>query len=45
MESGRYDTHENFTVIIQPFLQNPKIPLGQVRSKETSACKGLSVGI
>ncbi|NXT25381.1 PLB1 Phospholipase, partial [Syrrhaptes paradoxus] len=29
VESGRYDTHENFTVIIQPFLQNPKIPLGQ----------------
>ncbi|NXT46120.1 PLB1 Phospholipase, partial [Pluvianellus socialis] len=29
LESGRYDTHENFTVILQPFLQNPKIPLGQ----------------
>ncbi|XP_049689659.1 phospholipase B1, membrane-associated [Accipiter gentilis] len=29
VESGRYDTHENFTVIIQPFLQNLKIPLGQ----------------
>ncbi|KAM6280429.1 phospholipase B1, membrane-associated [Porphyrio hochstetteri] len=29
VESGRYDTHENFTVVIQPFLQNPKIPLGQ----------------
>ncbi|KAM9297857.1 phospholipase B1, membrane-associated [Morus bassanus] len=29
VESGRYDTHENFTVIIQPFLQNIKIPLGQ----------------
>ncbi|KFQ12613.1 Phospholipase B1, membrane-associated, partial [Leptosomus discolor] len=29
VESGRYDTHENFTVIVQPFLQNPKIPLGQ----------------
>ncbi|XP_063184728.1 phospholipase B1, membrane-associated [Chroicocephalus ridibundus] len=29
VESGRYDTHENFSVIIQPFLQNPKIPVGQ----------------
>ncbi|XP_050750065.1 phospholipase B1, membrane-associated [Gymnogyps californianus] len=29
VESGRYDTHENFTVILQPFLQNPKIPVGQ----------------
>ncbi|XP_014805943.1 PREDICTED: phospholipase B1, membrane-associated [Calidris pugnax] len=29
VESGRYDTHENFTVTIQPFLQNPKLPLGQ----------------
>ncbi|PKU48822.1 phospholipase membrane- hypothetical protein [Limosa lapponica baueri] len=29
VESGRYDTHENFTVIIQSFLQNPKVPLGQ----------------
>ncbi|XP_064014424.1 phospholipase B1, membrane-associated [Pogoniulus pusillus] len=29
VESGRYDTHEDFTVVIQPFLQNLKIPLGQ----------------
>ncbi|XP_064504502.1 phospholipase B1, membrane-associated [Pseudopipra pipra] len=29
IESGRYDTHENFTVVIQPFLQNVEIPLGQ----------------
>ncbi|XP_069708716.1 phospholipase B1, membrane-associated [Phaenicophaeus curvirostris] len=29
VESGRYDTHENFTVIIQPFLQNLKIPFDQ----------------
>ncbi|OXB65779.1 hypothetical protein ASZ78_008846 [Callipepla squamata] len=29
VESGRYDTHDNFTVVIQTFLQNSKIPLGQ----------------
>ncbi|OWK57760.1 Phospholipase B1, membrane-associated [Lonchura striata] len=29
IESGRYDTHENFTVVIQPFLQNLKLPLDQ----------------
>ncbi|XP_072188552.1 phospholipase B1, membrane-associated [Excalfactoria chinensis] len=29
VESGRYDTHDNFTVVIQTFLQNPKIPLDQ----------------
>nr|XP_014425321.2 phospholipase B1, membrane-associated [Pelodiscus sinensis] len=29
IESGRYDTHENFTVVLQPFFQNIKIPLLQ----------------
>ncbi|KAI1240634.1 Phospholipase B1, partial [Lamprotornis superbus] len=29
IESGRYDTHENFTVVIQPFLQNLETPLDQ----------------
>nr|XP_009674588.1 PREDICTED: phospholipase B1, membrane-associated [Struthio camelus australis] len=29
VESGRYDTRENFTVVVQSFLQNPKIPLHQ----------------
>ncbi|KFQ86329.1 Phospholipase B1, membrane-associated, partial [Phoenicopterus ruber ruber] len=29
VDSGRYDTHENFTVVLQRFLRNPKIPLGQ----------------
>ncbi|NXU51774.1 PLB1 Phospholipase, partial [Turnix velox] len=29
VESGRYDSNENFTVVIQPFLQNLKMPLGQ----------------
>ncbi|NXR02993.1 PLB1 Phospholipase, partial [Sagittarius serpentarius] len=27
--SGRYDTQENFTVIVQPFVQNIKVPLLQ----------------
>ncbi|NXD08751.1 PLB1 Phospholipase, partial [Nothocercus nigrocapillus] len=29
VESGRYDTHENFTVVVQSFLKNPKIPVHQ----------------
>ncbi|KGL72524.1 Phospholipase B1, membrane-associated, partial [Tinamus guttatus] len=29
VESGRYDTHENFTVVVQSFLRNSKIPLHQ----------------
>uniref|UniRef100_A0A8C3SBS1 Phospholipase B1 n=1 Tax=Chelydra serpentina TaxID=8475 RepID=A0A8C3SBS1_CHESE len=29
VESGRYDTQENFTVVLQPFFQNTKIPLLQ----------------
>ncbi|XP_056623968.1 phospholipase B1, membrane-associated isoform X1 [Triplophysa dalaica] len=27
VESGRYDTHENFTVVLQPFLRNVFLPL------------------
>ncbi|XP_074844506.1 phospholipase B1, membrane-associated [Carettochelys insculpta] len=29
VESGRYDTQENFTVVLQPFFRNIKIPLRQ----------------
>uniref|UniRef100_A0A8C2TD65 Phospholipase B1, membrane-associated n=1 Tax=Coturnix japonica TaxID=93934 RepID=A0A8C2TD65_COTJA len=29
VESGRYDTHDSFTVVVQTFLHNPKIPLDQ----------------
>lgn len=44
VESGRYDTHDNFTVVIQTSFQNPKIPLDQVWYKETSEYKELSAG-
>nr|XP_055027341.1 phospholipase B1, membrane-associated-like [Misgurnus anguillicaudatus] len=27
VESGRYDTHENFTVVLQPFFRNVSLPL------------------
>ncbi|XP_073668409.1 phospholipase B1, membrane-associated-like isoform X1 [Paramisgurnus dabryanus] len=27
VESGRYDTHENFTVVLQPFFRNVILPL------------------
>ncbi|KAA0711169.1 Phospholipase B1, membrane-associated [Triplophysa tibetana] len=27
VESGRYDTHENFTVVLQPFLRNVFLPV------------------
>uniref|UniRef100_A0A8C5AUW0 Phospholipase B1, membrane-associated n=1 Tax=Gadus morhua TaxID=8049 RepID=A0A8C5AUW0_GADMO len=30
--SGRYDTHSNFTVIIQPFIRDIDLPLQPVRS-------------
>uniref|UniRef100_A0A674H8G5 Phospholipase B1, membrane-associated n=1 Tax=Taeniopygia guttata TaxID=59729 RepID=A0A674H8G5_TAEGU len=36
IESGRYDTHENFTVVIQPFLQNLKLPLDQDEKPDVS---------
>lgn len=36
IESGRYDTHENFTVVIQPFLQNVAIPLDQDGNPDVS---------
>ncbi|XP_063246903.1 phospholipase B1, membrane-associated [Prinia subflava] len=36
IESGRYDTHENFTVVIQPFLQNLETPLDQDGNPDVS---------
>ncbi|NXO14029.1 PLB1 Phospholipase, partial [Oriolus oriolus] len=36
VESGRYDTHENFTVVIQPFLQNLETPLDQDGNPDVS---------
>ena len=31
VESGRYDTHSNFTVVLQPFFRDVVIPLLEVR--------------
>ncbi|XP_039916279.1 phospholipase B1, membrane-associated isoform X2 [Hirundo rustica] len=36
IDSGRYDTHENFTVVIQPFLQNLVTPLDQNGNPDVS---------
>ncbi|XP_015478882.1 phospholipase B1, membrane-associated isoform X1 [Parus major] len=36
IESGRYDSHENFTVVIQPFLQNLETPLDQDGNPDVS---------
>lgn len=36
IESGRYDTHENFSVVIQPFLQNLETPLDQDGNPDVS---------
>ena len=30
VESGRYDTHSNFTVVIQPLLRDVIVPLLEV---------------
>ncbi|XP_041907671.1 phospholipase B1, membrane-associated isoform X1 [Corvus kubaryi] len=36
IESGRYGTHENFTVVIQPFLQNLETSLDQDGNPDVS---------
>ncbi|NWV35914.1 PLB1 Phospholipase, partial [Grantiella picta] len=36
IKSGRYDTHENFSVVIQTFLQNVEIPLDQDGNPDVS---------
>ncbi|KAL2306065.1 hypothetical protein Nmel_003967, partial [Mimus melanotis] len=36
IESGRYDTHEDFTVVIQPFLRNLETPLDQDGNPDVS---------
>lgn len=33
MESGRYDTREDFTVVMQPFLTHISMPKTQVNTK------------
>lgn len=31
VDSGRYDTHSNFTVVVQPFFREVMLPLLEVR--------------
>lgn len=35
MESGRYDTTDDFTVVLQPFLLNVSMPKTQVKTTKT----------
>lgn len=37
VDSGRYDTHGNFTVILQPFLRGLSLPKLQVMSYKFEA--------
>lgn len=32
IDSGRYDTHENFTVVLQPFMRDINLPRLEVRA-------------
>lgn len=32
IDSGRYDTHENFTVVLQPFMREIYLPRLEVRA-------------
>lgn len=33
IDSGRYDTHDNFTVILQPFMREVYLPKLEVRGQ------------
>lgn len=33
IDSGRYDTHDNFTVILQPFMREIHLPRLEVRRR------------
>ena len=43
VDSGRYDTHENFTVVLQPFFREIVIPRLEVKMDITE-CKGTLCG-
>ncbi|KAK0156475.1 Phospholipase B1, membrane-associated [Merluccius polli] len=40
VESGQYDTHSNFTVVIQPLIRDVSFPMMPVRPKSTSYVPG-----
>lgn len=47
IDSGRYDTHKNFTVVLQPFMRDIYLPRLQVRpdAPETFPLPPLNVNI
>lgn len=39
IDSGRYDTHDNFTVILQPFMREIYLPRLEVRADQLDTIK------
>lgn len=39
IDSGRYDTHVNFTVVLQPFLREVYLPRLEVRAERHGTIK------
>lgn len=42
IDSGRYDTHDNFTVILQPFMRDIYLPRLEVRADHLETIKAFS---